>query len=57
MALGPAAELAQRDEPELVDYFREGRSQAFLREAQAAATKPARTPSIVNTDIHRSGAP
>ncbi len=37
MALGPAAELAQRDEPELVAYFREGRSLAFLREAQAAA--------------------
>ncbi len=36
LALGPAAELAQRDEPELVAYFREGRSLAFLHPLQAA---------------------
>ncbi len=36
LGIGSAAELAQRDEPELKAYFREGRSLAFLHEAQAA---------------------
>ncbi|MBN8776917.1 ABC transporter ATP-binding protein [Thiomonas arsenitoxydans] len=32
LAVGPAAELAQRDEPELVAYFRGSRSAAYLHE-------------------------
>lgn len=32
LAIGSAAELAQRDEPELVAYFRGSRSAAYLRE-------------------------
>ena len=30
LAVGSAAELAEREEPELVTYFRQGRSGAFL---------------------------
>jgi phospholipid/cholesterol/gamma-HCH transport system ATP-binding protein len=33
LAVGPARELAQRDEPELVAYFRGSRSAAYLKEA------------------------
>jgi len=32
LAIGPAAELARRDEPELVAYFRGSRSAAYLQE-------------------------
>ncbi len=32
LAIGSAAELSRRDEPELVAYFREGRSAAFVHE-------------------------
>lgn len=41
LALGPAAELAQRDEPELAAYFRQGRSQFFA--CAAAAGRDAST--------------
>lgn len=37
LAVGSAAELAERDEPELVDYFRRGRSAAFRQRAHDAA--------------------
>ena len=33
LAMAPAAELAKRDEPELVAYFRGGRAEAFARAA------------------------
>ena len=37
LAVGSAAELSEREEPELVEYFRGGRSGAFWRSARAAA--------------------
>lgn len=50
LAVGTAAELAARDEPELIEYFRSGRSQAFWQRTgdggavcsgQPAASSPA----------------
>ena len=38
LATGAAAELARRDEPELVAYFREGRSAAYVHERILGAT-------------------
>ncbi len=35
LAMAPAAELARRDEPELVAYFRSGRAATFARAARA----------------------
>ncbi len=37
LAVGSAAELAERDEPELIDYLRSGRSSVFWRSARGAA--------------------
>ncbi|MBU6441822.1 MAG: ATP-binding cassette domain-containing protein [Betaproteobacteria bacterium] len=37
LAVGSAAELAERDEPELREYFRDGRSAVFWRSARGAA--------------------
>lgn len=37
LAVGSAAELAERDEPELREYFRDGRSAVFWRSAREAA--------------------
>ena len=34
LAVGSAGELAERDEPELIEYFRQGRSAAFLARAR-----------------------
>ncbi len=39
LALGTAAELAQRDEPELAAYFRQGRSLVFAQQAHATQIK------------------
>ena len=44
LAIGSAAELAQRDEPELRAYFRAGRSLAFLHDAQGARAREAGAP-------------
>ncbi len=37
LAVGSAAELAEREEPELIDYLRSGRSSVFWRSARGAA--------------------
>ncbi len=37
LAVGPAAELAARDEPELVEYFRSSRSRAYWERSGGAA--------------------
>ena len=45
LAVGTAAQLAERDEPELVEYFRGGRSEVFRERAHAAALCSGSTPA------------